>query len=572
MHPATRNDRVVANQHSDLSLSISSVPRERSPGRHRRTAIALIVLGGLALYLPGVRWGLPATVSWSQDTIAGVRTLGAVETWPGDWHGRYPPLHYFVLRAVYEPVLRHWDRTGVRTRDESTGLAKLAAPHAPKIGLLILIARLVSVAMAIGAAVGIFCAAMLLTGDRFAASVGAMVLMTGAAFTYFAHLGNVDIPATCWFAWSIFFYARLLRSYRMRDALLLGLFGSLAISTKDSTAGVYPGMAIILLVAEIQRHSAANPLSRAFTLAVWQPRWLVGIAAFALPYLFINGVFFGVDPYLTRMQYWLGITPDTLHLQQYRHQDQLRLMLATLHYAAGAVGWPMLMAIIASTIYALVRQRRVAFVTLVPAITYYLIIIAPQGFVYSRFLFVPLSMCGILVGVAATDLWRNVRFPLWMRVAPTLAVMLMSVGYAAAIDLEMCTDSRYAAESWFEQTADPNDSVGAFSDPQYLPRLNDLGTATYRVDMTHAAFERPQPDYLVLSSYNYEDFDGQRRVCLRDLLAGRLGYIAVASFKSRYIGSDSSWLSLAGWGAPTPGKISPAVTVLRRRDSMNDSP
>ena len=37
-----------------------------------------IISLGLALYLPGLGWGLPGTVSWSQDTIAGVRTLGAV--------------------------------------------------------------------------------------------------------------------------------------------------------------------------------------------------------------------------------------------------------------------------------------------------------------------------------------------------------------------------------------------------------------------------------------------------------------------------------------------------------------
>ena len=133
-------------------------------------------------------------------------------------------------------------------------------------------------------------------------------------------------------------------------------------------------------------------------------------------------------------------------------------------------------------------------------------------------------------------------------------------------------DSRYAAESWFVRHADPGSSVGAISDPQYLPRINDIGLATYRVEMTQAAFERPQPDFLVLSSYNYEDFDNRRRACMRDLLAGRLGYVAVASFKGRYLGSQAHWLSIAGWGAPIPGKISPTITVLRRQDTLNYSP
>ena len=60
----------------------------------------LLVALGLTMYLPGIRWGLPATVSWSQDSIAATRTLGAVAGWPSNWAGRYPPLHYFVLYAA----------------------------------------------------------------------------------------------------------------------------------------------------------------------------------------------------------------------------------------------------------------------------------------------------------------------------------------------------------------------------------------------------------------------------------------------------------------------------------------
>jgi hypothetical protein len=107
-------------------------------------------------------------------------------------------------------------------------------------------------------------------------------------------------------------------------------------------------------------------------------------------------------------------------------------------------------------------------------------------------------------------------------------------------------------------------SVGAFSKPQYLPRLPELGYATYQVEMARESFDRPQPDYLVLSSYNYEDFDHAQQVCMRELLAGHLGYTPVVTFGGRYLGTGSCWLSIAGWATPTPGKISPTITVLRR--------
>ena len=102
--------------------------------------------------------------------------------------------------------------------------------------------------------------------------------------------------------------------------------------------------------------------------------------------------------------------------------------------------------------------------------------------------------------------------------------LLLSLGHAVAVDAEMITDSRYAAEAWFRKNVDPSSSIGAFSKPQYLPRLGELGFATYSVKMSHESFDNPQPDYLVLTSYNYDDFDARQRECMSDLLSGRLGY------------------------------------------------
>ncbi|MCH7596124.1 MAG: glycosyltransferase family 39 protein, partial [Planctomycetes bacterium] len=303
----------------------------------------LIVALGLALYLPGLRWGLPSVVSWSQDTIAGVRTLGAVDGWPGDWKGRYPPLHYFVLRAAYEPLLAHWTTTGERVVDPDSGKSSLSPPHAPKIGQLTLIARATTVVMAILAGLGLWAAARRLLHDELAACVAAAAMMTGAGFTYFAHLGNVDVPSVCWFAWSVYFYVRLIESRRIADAALLGLFAALAVSTKDAVGGMYPGMALFLLIQEVRyrRRSAGGKAWRSLV----QPRWFVGLIAFALPFVIINGLFANPDAYFTRIGGWLDPAPNAHLAHELRHTDFISLAAATLHHAAGAVGWPMLIAL-----------------------------------------------------------------------------------------------------------------------------------------------------------------------------------------------------------------------------------
>lgn len=557
------NDEDVARQLAGTETNAdSSIPA--SSARRKRWLAPLIVTSIVILfYLPGLRWGLPSAVSWSQDTIAGVRTLGAFDQWPREWPGRYPPLQYLILHVAYELPLQHWDATGQREVDSATGHISLAQPHVPKIGLLLLIARIVTVTMAAACGLGIWAAARAFGADDLASGLATVAFMTGAAFCYFAHLGNVDVPSVCWFAWSLYAYGRLRNTGAMRFAILLGLFGTLAISTKDAVAGMYPGMALVLIAAEMSRRMTTQPLMRSLRGAVFQIKWLVGLTLFVVPYFALYGAFGDWEGYWARMTYWLDPPHDSLHAHQLRYGGQFELLIATVRYAAGAVGWPMLVALLAACGYGLVRRRRVALALLVPAAGYYLFVIWKIEFVYSRFLFVPLLLMSILLGQMFTDLLRRIEWSPVYRYGPVLAVFLPTFGYAWAVDAEMMTDSRYGAEAWFRENVPRSASVGAFSHPQYLPRLHDMGYATYPVEMQRASFDRPQPDYLLLTNYNYDDFDERQRTCLGELLAGRLGYERAAEFEGRFLGS---WLGLAGRGAPVPGKISPTLIVLRRSE------
>ena len=64
------------------------------------------------------------------------------------------------------------------------------------------------------------------------------------------------------------------------------------------------------------------------------------------------------------------------------------------------------------------------------------------------------------------------------------------------------------AEEWFLRNVTPSSSVGALANgkprpfsPQYLPRVHELGYATYPVVALPETFEQPQPEYLILSGY-----------------------------------------------------------------------
>jgi len=558
----------------------SNIEKEvRGPGASRRPAssaasIAAIVALGIALYLPGIRWGIPGLVSWSQDTIAGFRTLGAVEDWPHDWKGRYPPLHYLILRAAYEPVLRHWNATAQRTIDPVSGKAELALPHPPKVGTLFLVAGLVSAAMAIAAGVGLRAAALHFTNRSDVGLAAATFLMIGADFTFFAHLGNVDVPSICWFCWGLYFYARLLRSRGRIDAFFLGLFTAAATSTKDAVGAAYIGMAIVLWMTEAfdQYDRAREGLGKAAWRTLCVSRWWIGLAAFAAPYFFANGVFVNLEGFAGRIRYWAGLSSGDTLLRELRHEDYFALGVETVRQSASGIGWPMLAALIPALVYALRCHTRITLQCLVPAVAYYLIIIAPSRFVYARFLFPMFALAAIPFGMAAIAFLRNARIPLAARFVTTTLVLVPTIAYACAVDAEMNRDTRYAAEDWFRHNVPHETSVGAVTHAdirrfkaQYLPRVHEMGYSTYPVPAAADAMRRPQPDYLILSQYDYEDFDETERKVADQLLAGEFDYVIAARFERTILGTGRSRLGMAGWSAPPPGKISPTITILRRR-------
>ncbi len=541
--------------------------------QYRKRSIAIIVGVGLAMYVPGINWGLPGTVSWSQDSIGAMRTIGAVAGWPDNWQGRYPPAQYLLINFAYQPILKYWEANGQSQRHPTTHMPIFKPPHAQKIGALLLIARCLSVIMAIGTGLGLWCASLALGLDWLSSLIAALTMMIGACFTYFAHLGNVDVPSIFWLSWSLYFYARLLRAPHGKNAAMLGLCAALAAATKDSAAGMFAGMAVVLVISRYQKLREHDGPATALRRALLHWHWLIGLTMCLTVYALITDLAWNTEAYMNRMRYWLAPSENTLHAKQFRYDSQIKLFFAALRYAASAVGWPMLIAMGISICYVVCKRTKLALTLLTPAIGYYIIVILPINFVYARFLLPPLLIASICLGIPITKLLNNTNLAFSIRATVLAVIFLPTLGYSIAVDAEMITDSRYKAEQWFELHVSTTSSVGAFSmddtlklRSQYLPRLHELGYATYPVVMLPESFVQAQPSYLVLTEYNYEDFEKQQRSCMRSLLLGDFGYDIVEQFERHYLGDRSSWLSLASRGTPLLGKISPTLIVLQHRD------
>lgn len=629
------------------------------------TAGRLAIVGlGLALYLPGIRWGMPALYSWSQDTIAGPARTAVVEGWPRDWRGRYPPLHYFVNAATYRAVEQLWKWQGVMTIDPASGAKILAPPHAPKVGLLFLLSRLISAAMAIGVGMALFSITRLLGGDGMAALLATLAMMLGADFSYFARLGNVDVPSLFWFSWCIALYLRLLgftcsksqasacacatlpspntateaenhgptkvpdraAPLARRDpfepspdpirgffpALAVALLAAAATLTKEGLAGALPGMSLALLLFEyrrIRRSQPGEPRLLSAARALFQFRWLVGLVVFLVVYLYGVGAFHNWDRYLTRMHYWLDPLADTLQARQHRYAGPLDMTWATIRYAAEAVGWPMLAAMLASAAWAALRLPRTALALLLPAFSYYFItIVWAMGFVYARFLHPMLFLAAPLTGLMMSAMIRGpgVRPSHHSRRSPSTldapraastglsqarasglgmisvaAVLMMTAGYSLCVTLDMIHDSRYDVEAWFDAHIPRDRTIGVFSKPQYLPRLVEADYDVRPLEPSPEAIRANPPDVIVMTSYDYEEWGEAGEELIKFLAessqnppgappkAGAVRYrLEYVSRRHLYLGK--SWLGLAGWGVEPIGKISPGILVYIREPFIGE--
>ena len=73
-------DELTSLNHFESELSGGIDATRRTRIIHPYTFIVIILIS-LVLYIPGLRWGLPSTSSWSQDTITADRTLSVVNSW-----------------------------------------------------------------------------------------------------------------------------------------------------------------------------------------------------------------------------------------------------------------------------------------------------------------------------------------------------------------------------------------------------------------------------------------------------------------------------------------------------------
>ncbi len=445
-----------------------------------------VLLGvlGVALYLPGIGWGLPEgslgrTQPWGPDEIAPMGPLAwAHSIFTGGEAGptKYPLFHYLLLAVGYAPYLLLQMVTGKLAHLSAAYPYGFADPAAFLQGL-VLIARGVSVLMGAGTVVVAYFTAKTLW-DRTAAVLAGVFVMLMYPMFYYAKMSNVDVPALFWCSLVFLLSARVLREgWTVKRAIWMGVFAALAIATKDQSYAVL----ILLPLGLLPFHLRA--LQGQGQMGLWS-RWkapLAGLLASAAVYVVASGLAVRPDAYFRHLDFVRhAVVGNVPSFWYYRYSDDLAgymgLLGESFQEVVDSLGWPLFLAACVGILLSLFRGRsRLVFLLAIPLL--FLGVIFPVRHTAIRFM---LPLAFILACFAAHALSTGIQSGRSVLRVTAWFVILAGCGFellrGADLTYLLWNDPRYAASAWLERYVRPGDRVEFFeiATGQLAGRINKM--------------------------------------------------------------------------------------------------
>jgi hypothetical protein len=507
---------------------------------------ALLALLAVALYLPGVNWGLPAanapgtTQSWGPDEIGPIGPLVELRNYLGGdnlGNPQYPMFHYLFLFLSYVPYLVFQFLTGGMPHPHGGYPFGFTDP-ASSVQMLMRISRLVSVLMGAGMVVVTYCIGRKLW-DRLTGVLAALFVLLMYPMFYFARTSNLDVPVTFWQSLVLLLFALCLKDKRVTVArwVLLGLFATIALATKEQSYGI-----LLLLVFPLLAWHFRSAAEQGVSTGV--ARWkapLVALATSAVSYVFLSGLAIRPEKYLRHLDYVRAGSPSGRFYQEYSFTPAGLFGMARecLAHLADTLGWPILLAAVAGVILCAVRRdlrSRLLLLLPVPGLFFTVLVLA--GYVELRYLLPwALVLCLFAAGMVASVFRSPLPALRWLAVAFLVASCGWNLLKGADLLYLSWNDSRYAAAEWFAQHVRPSDRVAHTGGERrivLLPRFTvpferiptqlpvaPTGTPPFEADFVYLQGKDDLTEFWWTPRWVY---DG-----LRD---GSLGYVQVAEFQT----------------------------------------
>lgn len=456
-----------------------------------RTPLFWIVLVSVALRLPGLTWGLPASDGWDDDGVAPRNFLvGLAQTYiPGSYF-TYPPLHMLwlallsapgvVLALLHAPTLSQHDVIGQFI-------------HVPYMTFFAITARVLSIVMSVGTLLFIGQLTETFAG-RKASLYAAAACALDAPLVYYGQVTNLDGPYLFWASLALWGWVKFLVERQPRHLRWVALASVAAITTKDQAYAVFLLALPISLVLWFSLDSKARqswaPIARSLTL------WAT-LAGGGL--LLIDGAITNPSGFSKRLAFLLG--PASQDYTSYTANLEGRFRLLADMVLQFPRFYPAVTGLLIVMGFALIwRQfrhdpaKRVA--ALVPALaalsfTVCFNLLALRS--DNRFLLPQSVFVAPYIGMAAA--WLTTRHSWKLRYAAgagLATIACLAVYQCLGIDAALINDPRYDMERWVAAHMQPNDYIEAYGRNAFLPRLPDTGNVA-RLDINPLKRRNPLP-------------------------------------------------------------------------------
>jgi hypothetical protein len=359
-------------------------------------ALAVVLCGGLALRLWGIRQGLPYAFNADEADHFVPRAVSMFA------HGLNP--HYFANPPAFTYLLHYLFAIAYGGK---AGALHAFAMHPTEVYTL---ARIASAVLGAGSLWLLYLAGARLLGRAvglLAAAIEAVAFLP----TYYAHLALNDVPALAPLSLSLLGSALVLRRGRARDYLLAGLGLGLACATKYTA-----GIAILPLAAAIAaRYLRQDPRERVWR-ARGRPHAGVGIVLASAAAL---GAFVLANPYA--MLDFQAFHHGLLHQQALAGEAQGKLgaprhggLVYYLWSLTWGLGWVPALAALGGALTVWRRDAGVGWM-LVPAPLCYLAFMGLQGRYFGRWLLPILPILCLLAALLALQVAGALasRAPRW---------------------------------------------------------------------------------------------------------------------------------------------------------------
>lgn len=456
-----------------------------------RKPLFWIVLLAIALRLPGLSWGLPASDGWDDDGVAPRNFLvGLAMTYvPGSFF-TYPPLHMIWLTLLNLPVV---------------GVAIAHAPaysqqavigtfiHVPYMTSFALTARALSLLMSVGTLLLIYRLTTLVAGSLAGLCAAAACALNGG-MVYYGQVTNLDGPYLFWATLCLWTWMRFLMAGDLRSLRWAALSAAAAIATKDQAYAVF----LLTLPASFGLSLALDPAARQRAPALVLPmlRW----AAISLGLLLLlDGALTNPSGFARRMAFLRGPASQDFMTYTSDITGRMRLVWDMITYFPRF--YPAATALLAAAGLVLMWQttrtqpaRRVAgLVPVLAVLSFTLFFNAMALRTENRFLLPQSLFIAPYIGLACARLLTLKQPALKLAARVGLAGLAATALWrCAGLDAAMLNDPRYDAERWMAAHVQPGDAVEAYGRNAFLPRLPQAAHLT-RIDTIALKRRNPLP-------------------------------------------------------------------------------